>query len=505
MSKYNKLLILSDSFKNSISSKEIGEIGKKVFQNFLPNLNLHTFRIADGGEGTVDFFINELNYEKRYVKTVNCFNQEITAYYGVKETTAVFDVASCVGFAVNDHLDLWHASTFGIGIVLKEIILKGYKKIYLGLGGSITNDGGMGILGALGGKFYFNEEEVIPFNDHSIMFDKVVLDCVFDLCKDVQIIGLCDVNNPLLGPMGATFTYGPQKGGDKETLLKLENWMGKYASCFMVDSTIPGCGAAGGIGYCLNILGSSLVSGIKVMLDELKITELLNKKTLLITGEGALDNTSFQGKIIGYLLDLTQKYATDVVIICGINKYIGELNTKVYPLHDTFVDNYQETVYEDTEKTFIKIIKDQFFNFVDLKFRIFDKLPDDIKFLRSEVFVEEQGIPYELEFDSNDDNAKHIGVYLDNLLIGTIRLIKINDHLCKIGRFVIKSKYRNLGIGKKVINYVLEKTDYPVYLVHAQSDKQGFYEKCGFVSSGESFIEDGILHVKMLLNNYKNI
>lgn len=504
MSKYNKLLILSDSFKNSISSKDIGEIGKRVFKNYLPDLNVETFRIADGGEGTVDFFINELGYEKRYVDTVNCFNQKILSYYGVKDKNAVFDVASCVGFSVNDHLDLWHASTYGIGVVLKDIILNGYEKIYLGLGGSITNDGGMGILGALGGRFYSHGNEVLPFYDHSVQFDQVILDDVFELCKNVKIIGLCDVNNPLLGPLGATFTYGPQKGGDKDTLLKLEDWMEKYTQCFTVDSNIPGCGAAGGIGYCLNILKSSLVSGIKVMLDELKIVDKLSTDTLLITGEGALDNTSFQGKVIGYMLDLAKEHYTDVVIICGINKFNGTLNNKVYPLHETFVSNYQETVYEDVEKTFIRIVKDQFLNFADFKFAVYDKLTNDIKELRKEVFVDEQGIPYELEFDSFDECAKHIGLYLNKSLIGTVRLIEVNDNLCKIGRFVVKQQYRNFGIGRMILAYLLDNTKYPVYLVHAQLDKQGFYEKCGFVSTNDIFEEDGILHVKMLYKKDKN-
>lgn len=496
MSKYNKLLILSDSFKNSISSKDIGEIGKKVFKQSLPNLNIETFRIADGGEGTVDFFINELGYKKIFVNTVNCFNHNIESYYGIKEDTAVFDVASCVGFLVNDHLDLWHASTYGIGIVLKEIIMKGYKKIYLGLGGSITNDGGMGILGALGAKFYYNKEEVIPFNDHSIEFNEVDLTDVYKICKDVQIIGLCDVNNPLLGDRGATYTYGPQKGGDIETLNKLECWMEKYTLCFDKDSNVPGSGAAGGIGYCLNILNSKLVSGIEVMLNELNITSKLDSNTLLITGEGALDNTSFQGKIIGYLLEITKKHQTDTIIICGINK-TNNISNKVYPLHDKPVPNYQETVYQDVERTFNKILKDNFLDFVDLKFEMFDKLPNDIFELRKEVFVGEQGIPEELEFDQYDNTSKHIGVYLDNKLIGTIRLIEMDLCSCKIGRFVVKTSFRGFGIGKYIISYVLDNTNYNYFLVHAQVDKIGFYEKSGFQTFGEVFIEDGIEHIKM--------
>lgn len=499
MKKYNKLLILSDSFKNSISSKDIGEIGKRIFSKALPKLDIETFRIADGGEGTVDFFISELGYQKVMINTVNCFKQNINSYYGIKNDTAVFDVASCVGFSVNDHLDLWHASTFGIGLVLKEIIQKGFKKIYLGLGGSITNDGGMGILGALGAKFYYNEEEVIPFYDHSILFNKVDLTQVYELCRNVKIVGLCDVNNPLLGNCGATYTYGPQKGGNVETLSKLEQWMEKYTKCFEANPNIPGSGAAGGIGYCLNILGSSLVSGIKVMLEELKLTDKLDNQTLLITGEGALDHTSFQGKIIGYLLDLTKKHQTDTIIICGINKCEKMINN-VYPLHDEPVDNYQETVYQDVERVFRKILKDHYIEFVDYSWKITNNLPEDIFNLRKEVFVKEQGIPEELEFDHYDNNSTHLGLYIDSELIGTIRLIEINELLCKIGRFVVKKEYRCLGIGKLICLHILDSTNYQSYVVHAQIDKVGFYQKCGFITIGSEFIEDGIVHIKMIKN-----
>ena len=499
MRKYNKLLILSDSFKNSISSKDIGEIGKRIFKQALPNLDVETFRIADGGEGTVDFFINELGYQKVTIETINCFKQNINTYYGVKNDTAVFDVASCVGFLVNDHLDLWHASTYGIGIVLKAIIEKGYKKIYLGLGGSITNDGGMGILGAMGAKFYLDKEEVIPFNDHSVLFNKVDLTDVFKLCENVQIIGLCDVNNPLLGDRGATFTYGPQKGGNDETLKKLENWMEQYTKCFDADPNVPGSGAAGGIGYCLNILGSSLVSGIKVMLDELKLVDKLDSNTLLITGEGALDHTSFQGKIIGFLLDLTKKHQTDTIIICGINK-MDKLIKNVYPLHEKPVDNYQETVYYDVERVFNKILKDHYIDFVDYTWKEFNTLPDDILDLRKEVFVKEQGIPEELEFDQYDEASIHLGLYIENQLVGTIRLIEINDDLCKIGRFVVKQAYRGFGIGKLICLHVLNTTKYQSFIVHAQTNKIGFYQKCGFVVCGSEFMEDGIPHIKMIKN-----
>ena len=141
-----KILLLSDSFKGSLSSGEIASLGQKYFRKYLPKESVKGFRIADGGEGTVAFFINELGFTPVEITTVNAFLKPIKTKYATKGDVAVFDVASVVGFDVNDGLDIMHATTYGIGLVLDEIINAGYQKIYLGLGGSITNDGGSGLL-----------------------------------------------------------------------------------------------------------------------------------------------------------------------------------------------------------------------------------------------------------------------------------------------------------------------------------------------------------------------
>ena len=116
------------------------------------------------------------------------------------------------------------------------------------------------------------------------------------------------------------------------------------------------------------------------------------------------------------------------------------------------------------------------------------------------MFVKEQGIPEELEFDQYDKESIHLGLYIDNQLVGTIRLIEINDDLCKIGRFVVKQAYRGFGIGKLICLHVLNTTKYQSFIVHAQTNKFGFYQKCGFVVCGSEFMEDGIPHIKMIKN-----
>ena len=356
MSKYNKVIILVDSFKSSISSKDISLIGKSIINEKYPLLEVDASCVADGGEGTVDFFINEMGYQKVYTKTVNAFLEPLDTYYAVKGDTAVYDVASVVGFLVNNSLDIYRTTTYGIGLVLKEIISKGYKNIYLGLGGSITNDGGSGILEALGGKFYFNKQIVELHKESHPMVDFVEYDSVLELLDGVKITAICDVVNPLLGDLGATYVFSPQKGSTEKDLPILEEWMIKYASLFKTDSTYPGCGAAGGIGFMVKTLGGALEKGIDVILKELKLTEKLNPNVLLITGEGKLDQTSLYGKVVGKLCDLTEIYQNDLFIICGSNA-LGSVKYPIFPLHEVVPLNYKETVVNDIKNVFFEILK----------------------------------------------------------------------------------------------------------------------------------------------------
>ena len=355
MSKYSKIIILVDSFKSSISSKEIALIGKKVINEHIPNLKVDASCVADGGEGTVDFFINEMGYEKVYTKTVNAHLEPIETYYAVKGNNAVYDVASVVGFLVNKSLDIYKTTSYGIGLVLKEIISKGYKNIYLGLGGSITNDGGSGILEALGGKFYYNDQLIEVHKNGHIQVNRVDYSLACELLKEVKISAICDVVNPLLGNLGATYVFSPQKGSKEEDLPILEAWMQSYSALFDVDSNYPGCGAAGGIGFIIKVLGGLLEKGIDVILKELDISNKLNPNVLLITGEGKLDQTSMYGKVVGKLCDLTEFYHNDLVIICGSNA-LSNIKYEVYPLHDIVPINYKETVKNDIEKVFLKIV-----------------------------------------------------------------------------------------------------------------------------------------------------
>ena len=498
MKQYNKIILLVDSFKSSISSKEIALIGKKIINKY-SDIPVFASSVADGGEGTVDFFINEMGYKKEVTKTVNAFGETIDTYYGVKDDKAVYDVASVVGFLVNGHLDIYNASSYGIGIVLKEIIKKGYKNIYLGLGGSITNDGGSGILEAMGAKFYCDDSLVEIHKVGHKFVNKVDFKPVLELLEGIKITAICDVTNPLLGNMGATYIFSPQKGAKEEDLKVLEDWMKNYASLFNVESSTPGCGAAGGIGFLIHLLGGKLEKGIDVILNELKLVTMLDPHTLLITGEGKLDKTSFYGKVVGKLSDLSEKYHNDLLIICGL-KDLENSNYPVYALHEQMVSNYKETVKEDLKKVFHKIVKDYLdkISQFSLKEVSFDNR--DYRLIREEVFVVEQNVSLEIEFDEEDYSSFHYLFYLDDKPIGTVRLTKHDNNL-RICRVAIRKSYRGLGLGKVMIKFVedaAKKLGYQETFLNGQVPSIPFYEKCGYKAIGEVFYEANIPHKKMI-------
>ena len=498
MKKYNKIILLVDSFKSSISSKEISHIGKEIINKY-SNIDVIASSVADGGEGTVDFFINEMGYEKRECQTVNAFGEKIVTYYGVKDDKAVYDVASVVGFLVNGHLDIYQASTYGIGIVLKEIIHNGYKNVYLGLGGSITNDGGSGILEALGATFYNDDLLVELHKDGHKCVNKVDFKPVLELLEGVKITAICDVTNPLLGNMGATYIFSPQKGAKEEDLKVLEKWMENYAALFNVESSTPGCGAAGGIGFLIHVLGGKLEKGIDVILNELNLVTMLDPYTLLITGEGKLDKTSFYGKVVGKLSDLSEKYHNDLLIICGL-KDLENSNYPVYALHEEMVSNYKETVNEDIKRVFHKIMKDYIdkISHLSLKEVSFDN--HDYRLIREEVFVVEQNVSLDIEFDEEDYSSHHYLFYVDDKPIGTIRLTKHSNSL-RICRVAIKKQYRGLGLGKVMIKLAedaAKELGYQETFLNGQVPSIPFYEKCGYKAIGEVFYEANIPHKKMI-------
>ncbi len=333
------ILIAPDSFKGSLSAQQFCQIAARQTKQAQPNVTVYQMPLADGGEGTIDAILANSS-GRRLSKTVkNPLGAEISAQYAILESshTAVIEMAQASGLPLLSPKEMnpMLTSSFGTGELIKAALDNGCRQFIIGLGGSATNDGGAGMLQALGAQFFDAQEQAISICGQSLkQIERIDLTLFDSRIKDSTIIMAGDVTNPLLGKEGATFTYGPQKGADPQMLAELEAGMKHFAlkttECFTLDapllkklSGIPGAGAAGGMGYALMAYGqATMTSGFELIaefaeLDE-KINSIKTRPDLIITGEGCFDKQSLQGKLVGRLIQRSDKHQIPILIICGI-------------------------------------------------------------------------------------------------------------------------------------------------------------------------------------------
>ena len=300
-----KCIVISDSFKGSLSSGEICEIARESFQNVFPACKLVCIPVADGGEGTVACFQEVCGGELVTVRVQGPFGQSMEAsYLQLEEKQAVIEMAACAGLPLaNDCKDPRITTTYGVGQLIRHAVERGNTRILLGLGGSATNDGGMGAMSALGVRFLDAEGNVLTGVGSDL--EKVAdidMSGLHPAVAEAEITVMCDVTNPLTGPDGATYTFGKQKGGTPEILDRLEAGMKKYAALMrekgMDVENQAGAGAAGGLGAALcGYLKANLKSGIETVLDLIDFDGLLEGTDLVVTGEGRIDWQSAFGKV----------------------------------------------------------------------------------------------------------------------------------------------------------------------------------------------------------------
>ncbi len=320
---FEKIVVIPDSFKNTMDSETVAYIIKKTICECIPGMDVYTYPIADGGEGTTLIFSKYLSLSIKKIKTTNAFGKEIEVEYGSNGTIGVIDIASVVGFSANEgeKLNPSIATTYGIGIVLKEMLKKGHKKIYVGLGGSITNDLGMGMLAGMGVIFNdYNDLEFIPTGATLKNIKKINSEILKNI--DCEIVCLSDVKSPLFGPTGAAKMFAKQKGADDAMIKRLEEDGKTLVKVIEKEynnfSDFYGSGAAGGLGYAFKtFLKAEIVSGIDEILKVSKISDNLNEKTLIITGEGKLDKQSMEGKVLSGVMKMAKKTMSKIVIIAG--------------------------------------------------------------------------------------------------------------------------------------------------------------------------------------------
>ena len=304
-----KIIIAPDSFKGSLTARDFCTIVGKVAVEIFPNAKVTNIPIADGGEGTVDALVWATGGQYQQITVTGPMGQLTQATYGIlgDGETAVLEMAQASGLplVLDREKDPLMASSYGTGEMLLQVLSRGYRKILLGIGGSATNDGGTGMLEALGVRFYDKSHSLLPGRGDSLAkIAHIDLTGLTPLAAQMELTVICDVTNPLLGPQGATTIYGPQKGVTDDLLSTLENGMANYAhhlehslSCLL--SHVPGTGAAGGMGAAVyGVLGGALTPGVTAVLDAVGFDELMTDADLVITGEGRIDAQSIRyGKV----------------------------------------------------------------------------------------------------------------------------------------------------------------------------------------------------------------
>lgn len=335
----NKILIVPDKFKGSLSAKEVADSISDAISNqclkegtAVPEIVLRP--MADGGEGSLAAIEAALkgNSRRITVDAVNARGQAMQGEYLMFGDTAFIELANTCGLTLlsEEERDPLLTDTYGFGLVIRHAVERSdARHIVLAIGGSATNDGGVGLLSAIG--FFFKTKNS-PRNTAQMLANirtienfeavaKIIYSCV-------KISVACDVTNPLLGPSGATMVYGPQKGGDKKSLKALEKGMANWAKVVQEWSDnrggapnlaeIPGTGAAGGVGFALHaVLGGELVPGWKLFSKLMRLEDEIASADLVITGEGSFDSQSLHGKLPWGIAQLCKQHGKPLMVVCG--------------------------------------------------------------------------------------------------------------------------------------------------------------------------------------------
>ena len=323
-----KVVIAIDSLKGSLSSMEAGMAIKDGILAAKPDAEVIVKPLADGGEGTTDALIEGMNGERIDLTITGPMHTPVDAYYGyLKDTnTAVMEMASAAGITLvpDSEKNPLLATSYGVGEMINDAIQRGCRNFIIGIGGSVTNDGGIGMLKALGVRFLDeNGEDAGEGGQALAKVARIDVSGMNPLLKECHIQVACDVNNPLCGENGSTYVYGPQKGVTEDMKKTLDEAMAHFAR--VTSETLendymntPGAGAAGGLGYAfLAYTGAALTPGIELILDAVGLEEELSGADVVVTGEGRLDFQTAMGKAPVGVARLAKKYNAKVIAFAG--------------------------------------------------------------------------------------------------------------------------------------------------------------------------------------------
>lgn len=325
-----KMIFASDSFKGSISGREAGELLKKAANEVFGEVEAVVLTAADGGEGTVDALLEACREERIVVRVHDARMRPVNAYYGrIDEKQAVLEMAAASGLPMleNDLRDPLKATSYGTGELLKDALDRGFSQIAIGLGGSATNDGGMGAMRALGALFLDEAgRELEGCGEDLEKVKRIDLSGLDPRLKETDLTIMCDVDNPLCGPDGATCTFGKQKGASPEMLERLEAGMQNYQKVLWetfpdAPKEIRGGGAAGGLGAALALFcGGKMRPGVETVLDMLEFDRLLEGAALVVTGEGRTDAQTAHGKV---MYGIGMRAAQKKIPVIGLSGSLG--------------------------------------------------------------------------------------------------------------------------------------------------------------------------------------
>ncbi len=331
-----QILVVPDSFKESLSAKEVADAIARGIHSVDPEITIKQLPFSDGGEGALDLLQNLFEGELVSTSTIDAIGRSIKAPYFrfANRKAAWIELSQASGLAQIevDQRNPMLASTYGTGLQIRHALDHGAEEIYLGIGGSATNDGGTGILSALGGLFSDAEGEMLlPGGGFLTELNHIDVEAI----PQFQLKVACDVSNPLLGKQGATAVYGPQKGVTPEMEPQLEDGLANFSKHIELltqksVAEVPGAGAAGGCAAGLHgLLGAELVSGFELLAELSQLEEQIAASDLIITAEGRIDGQSLEGKLPVGVAKLAKKHHKPVIVLAGS---IGEHLDPLYAL-----------------------------------------------------------------------------------------------------------------------------------------------------------------------------
>ena len=323
-----KVVVAIDSLKGSLSSLEAGEAIKSGVLKAMPEAEVCVRPLADGGEGTVEALALGMGGELKTVEVTGPLGEKVNCLYGILEEskTAIVEMSGAAGITlVSDELrNPLHTTTYGVGEVIKDAIANGCRHFIVGIGGSATNDGGIGMLQALGFGMLDKDGNQVPFGAKGIKeIETITDDQVIPELKECSFRIACDVTNPLCGERGCSAVYGPQKGATPEMVKEMDAWLADYAKLVSAkyekaDAEYPGTGAAGGMGFAfLAYTNAVLESGIKIILEETKLEDYVKDADIVITGEGRMDGQTAFGKAPIGVAKIAKKFEKTVLAFAG--------------------------------------------------------------------------------------------------------------------------------------------------------------------------------------------